>query len=477
MTQATTPTIEELRERFAAHGQEHVFRFWDRLDPAARARLTRQAAQIAAQLEELVEARRRAVAELGSSAPRKLEPIDAITLPEYGGDPARFEAARQRGEALLGEARVAPFVVAGGQGTRLGFDGPKGGFPVGPVTDRTLFQIQAEKIRGLARRIGQRVPWYVMTSHATDAATREFLRRADYFGLPAEDVFVFPQDSVPAFDFEGRLILEAPDRIFESPNGHGGSLTALVSSGAVDDMERRGIDTIFYYQVDNPLIRIADPVYVGFHHEAGAEMSCKVVRKHDPDEKWGVLARSEGRITVVEYTELDDEHRHARDPEGRLVYWAGNVGIHLLRTGFVRRVAGRAREVLPFHASAKKIPHVDAEGSPVAPREPNGHKLERFVFDALPAAEGVCVVEAAAEREFSPIKNAEGKESPATARRDLVAVYRSWLAAAGVDPPPPDQAVEIDHSRIDSAEEAEAFGLRSLHDAGDVVRVGLGRDA
>jgi UDP-N-acetylglucosamine/UDP-N-acetylgalactosamine diphosphorylase len=241
-------------------------------------------------------------------------------------------------------------------------------------------------------------------------------------------------------------------------------------------MARRGVDTLFYYQVDNPLVRIADPVFLGLHADSGAEVSCKVVRKLDPMEKVGVLARCDGHVAVVEYTELDDEHRFARGEDGDLLFWAGNIATHVFDTGFVRRVAADADRWLPFHVSEKAIPCVDDAGRPVTPTSPNGRKLERFVFDALPAARSVCAVEADRAREFSPVKNARGPDSPQTARRDLSAQYADWLASAGI-PVPAGTALEIDHSRIDSAQDARTAGLASPAEAGDVLRLGSGRDA
>ncbi|MGH0037706.1 MAG: UTP--glucose-1-phosphate uridylyltransferase [Myxococcota bacterium] len=464
-----------LRQAFRDAGQEHVFAFWEDLDSAGRQRLLAQTTRLAPTLADLVAAQSVAIAGLADKPPaRKLEPAPVIELPEHGGDPAVRESARSRGEAMLSEGRVAAFVVAGGQGTRLGFDGPKGAYPVGPISDRCLFEIHAQKIRGLARRHGAVVPWYVMTSAATDAATRALFEEHACFGLDPGDVFIFAQDMVPAFDFDGRLVLESRDRIFESPNGHGGSLTALVSSGALDDMERRGVDTLSYFQVDNPLVQVGDPVYLGLHEAQGAEMSCKVLRKPDPDVKWGVVVLVDGVTAIVEYTELDDELRNARDAGGKLVYWAGSPAIHLLATDFVRRIAGDADRWLPYHASAKKIPCVDARGEPVRPDEPNGYKLERFVFDALPAARQTCLVETRASEEFSPIKNAEGPESPSSARRDLVAEYRRWLSEAGIEPPPEDQRIEIDHSQIDGPGDAATSGLSRYDQAPSIIRVQAG---
>ena len=473
MGQKTThrTNYEALRAHFAGYQQDHVFRFWDTLAADARERLLAQAARI--DLGELA----RVQESLGSAQPEAAGALEAIPverIPEHGGSAARFAEARERGEAILRAGRVAALVVAGGQATRLGFAGPKGAFPLGPVSDRSLFEQQAQKLRRLRSRYRCDIPWYVMTSDATDAPTRALLAEHKYFGLPEQDVFVFRQGMVPSLDFGGRMLLERPDRIFENPNGHGGSLTALLDSGALDDMERRGIDTLFYYQVDNPLVRLADPAYLGFHDAAGADMSCKVIKKRDAAEKVGVVARRDGKIGVVEYTEISDTHRNARDDAGELVYWAGNAAIHVLGTRFVRRTARQAERSLPFHASPKKIPALDADGRPSEPSEPNGHKLERFIFDALPAARAVCVVEAQRSLEYSPVKNATGEDSPETARRDLMACYRSWLEEAEIALPGPDIALEIDHAVVDGPEDAQRLGVASIQEASEVIRQSSG---
>jgi len=468
------PSYESLRARFAKYGQEHVFAWWDQLGSEERARLLAQAARI--DLAALARAQRQ-LARGCEPAPRKLAPIEVERLPGRGGDAGRAAAAERRGEALLRAGRVAALVVAGGQGSRLGFDGPKGAYPIGPVTRRSLFEIQAQKLRNLRRRYAVPLPWCVMTSPATDGATRDFFRASDWFGIPEQDVLFFCQGMLPSMDFEGRLLLEARGRIFENPDGHGGSLTALRASGVLEELERRGVDTIFYYQVDNPLVRICDPVYLGFHDAAHAEVSCKVVRKADPEEKVGVVVRFDGRVGVVEYTELDHSARHLRDADGELVYWAGNVAIHVFAAAFVRRVAANAEELLPFHASDKKIPHIDSAGRAVTPGQPNGRKLERFVFDALAAADRISVVEAERSAEFSPVKNAEGADSPDTARRDLNASYRNWLAAGGIPLPAASASIEIDHSRIDGPEDVIGLGIHTIADAGDAIRISSGDSA
>lgn len=472
-------TIEDLRACFARHGQAHVFDHWDALAGPERQALLDQARRIAPELPALIEAYETAVEaqDDASGDAARLSPAPAIELPEHGGDAARFDEAARRGAEVLAAGRVAVFLVAGGQGTRLGFPHPKGCFPIGPVTDRTLFELQAQKIRRLSDRVGHRVPWYVMTSDATDRETREAFEAEGFFGLDPADVMIFQQDMVPAFDFEGRLLLEEPARIFESPNGHGGALTALSSSGALDDMTRRGIDVLYYYQVDNPLVKIGEPAYVGFHVGSGADMSCKVIRKVDPMEKVGVLVETGDGIGMVEYTELGDAERYAKDADGRLRFWAGNVAIHLFDVGFIRRVAARAFELLPFHLSRKQIPFVAADGRRVEPEAENGYKLERFVFDALSAARSVCVLETTAEEEFFPVKNARGKDSPETSRGALTDLYRRWLTAGGIEVPETVERIEIDHSRIDGPEDLVAAGFESLAEASPLVRTAGGRDA
>lgn len=461
----------ELQAHFAEFGQSHVFRFWDELDDPGRTRLRLQASGIDLAALARIQAKVGAATDV---LQRELEPIEAERLPDYGGDAARAAQASARGDEILASGRVAALVVAGGQGTRLGFDGPKGAYPIGPVSDRSLFEIQAQKIRGLRRRTGHDLPWCVMTSSATDDATRAFFREHEFFGLPEQDVLFFCQGKIPSLDFDGRLMLAARDRIFENPDGHGGCLTALSASGVLDELADRGIDTLFYYQVDNPLVRMCDATFLGYHDEAGAEFSCKVARKTDPDEKVGILARSAGRAIVVEYTELGDADRYARDDSGELLYWAGNAAIHLLATDFVRRVADDADRFLPFHASEKKIPYLDDAGKLVEPESPNGRKLERFVFDALAAAESICVVEAERSSEFSPVKNADGTDSPATARRDLIASYHSWLSAGGISPADSSAAIEIDHAKIDGPVDARGLGVRGAADAGDAIRIASG---
>ena len=329
-------------------------------------------------------------------------------------------------------------MVAGGQGTRLGFDGPKGRFPVGPLTRRTLFAYHAQRVLATSRRYGATAPFYVMTSDATHDSTVAAFEEAAWFGLEPDRVAFLKQGTLPAVDTEGRLLLSTRSSLALSPDGHGGSFAALQSSGALARMADEGVDQIFYFQVDNPLAPVLDPVFIGHQVRAGAEMSTKVVAKTDPSEKVGVLASIDGRTGVIEYSDLGDELAAARDERGRLRFRAGNIAIHMLARPFVERLVDGGL-ALPVHRAVKKVPFVDPAGRRVEPDEPNAIKMEFFVFDALPLATRTVTQEVRREDEFAPVKNARGPDSPQTSQDALVAQAVRWMEAAGL-PAPKDRA-------------------------------------
>lgn len=424
---------DDLRRAYEQAGQGHVFRYWDELTEEQRRELLQQLARIDLNLVRELQSLLRDYLD-GRIRHGELEPVEVIRLPRTPEDTEARRKAREVGEKTLREGKVAALLVAGGQATRLGYPGPKGTFPIGPVTQRTLFQYHAEKILALSRRYGVRIPWAIMTSPATDSATREFFRQHRFFGLNPEDVLFFVQDTVPSLSPEGKLLLESKWRVFENPNGHGGVLPALAKSGVLDELERRGIRILYHFQVDNPLIRICDPVFIGFHVQNQAEMSAKVLRKRDPYEKLGVVGKRDGRFAVIEYSDLTPEEMEARGPDGELRYWAGSIAEHCYNVDFVRRVLREAGH-LPFHVAHKKIPHLDENGVPLRPEKPNAYKFETFVFDAFPFAERAIFLEANRSEEYSPVKNAEGENSPETARRDMIRLFARWLEEAGVAVP------------------------------------------
>ena len=422
-------TYAEARSRLAQCQQEQVLAFWDRLDEGQRQALLAQIEAL--DLNLLKKMRESLPGSTSGASSADTGEVGIPVPPENLSDPDRVEA-RILGEQSLRQGEVGVLLVAGGQGTRLGFEGPKGTYALGPLSQASLFAIHARKILALQRTFGKPLPFYVMTSQTNDAETRAFFAQNNAFGLPSSDVLFFAQGMYPALWPDGRVVLEAPHRLFLAPDGHGGVLAALQRTGMLDDMHRRGIKTLFYFQVDNPLVEIADPEFIGLHLKAKAQMSLKVCAKRDPEEGMGVVVRRGTNYAMVEYTELTPEQKHARDAAGELKFKYGSVAIHVFDLEFLSQ---EARVGLPLHSAHKKVPFCDAQGCSQKPDRPNAYKFEKFIFDALPDARRVLVVDFARKEEFSPVKNATGSDSPATARADMMSKWARWMETSGIAVP------------------------------------------
>jgi len=351
----------------------------------------------------------------------------------------KYAEAVKLGKELISAGKVAAFVVAGGQGTRLGFDGPKGNFPISPIKKKTLFRIFADSIAAASQKYHADCPWYVMTSPLNYGQTTEIFRSNNYYGLGEKNVFVFQQETLPNFSLDGKILLEDKAKIACSPDGHGGSFRALYQSGALDDMKRRGVEFLSYWQVDNPLINIFDPLFIGLHVLDKAEMSSKTLIKSGPKEKVGNFCLVDGRVNVIEYSDLPDELSEKRNPDGSLVFELGSIAIHIINRTFVEKLnAGDFS--LPLHRAVKKIQHIDEKGNTV---ESDGIKLESFVFDALPLASKSVILQTIRSEEFAPTKNATGVDSVETTRKMMIARAAGWLESAGVTiPRKPDGSVD-----------------------------------
>jgi UDP-N-acetylglucosamine/UDP-N-acetylgalactosamine diphosphorylase len=466
---------EELKKAFEAAGQGQVFRFFDELDADQQQQLIDDAIQVdLAEMARLVDTLVNSEGEGNEALADELSPASYLPLPSKGGDAALWNKAHDLGEQALRDGRVAAFTVAGGQGTRLGYDGPKGTFPVTPILKKPLFQVFAEKIRAANERYGRSVPWFLMTSEINHDATVEFFEANDYFGLGADQVFCFSQGLMPAVDPNGKILLTEKHRMALSPDGHGGSLRALVRSGATTKMRERGVDVLSYFQVDNPLVHCIDPAFVGHHLLNGSELSSKTVLKIEAEEKVGVFCEKDGTALVIEYSDLPQRLATERDdpPEGEnkgpLRFRAGSVAIHLFDRDFVERLGSGADAAasLPFHKASKKVPTLDSSGNPVNPDAPNAVKFEMFVFDALPFSKNPVIIEAAREDEFSAVKNADGVDSAETCRNDQMRQFARWLIAAGAAPGVDDsglpcQPIEISPLIADSKVAFDAY-WRSL---------------
>ena len=415
-------SYDDARNLLVKHGQEHVLRFWNELTGI-------QCSALLVQIETLdfssIGRMQQLLAQSQTaSAAGEIKPADVAQPTEQ-----ERRAVRRVGEEALQRGEVGVLLVAGGQGSRLGYEGPKGCFLLSPITNSPLFAIHARKIVALEQKYGSSVPFYIMTSQSNDRETREFFDRHRYFGLDCDRVRFFAQGMWPALSAAGKIVLDRKDHIFMSPDGHGGILSALRTHGMLDDMENRGLKTLFYFQVDNPLVEIADPAFIGLHRECGAGMSVKVCAKRDPEEGLGVVVKRGGRDAIVEYTELSAEQKHATLPNGQLKFRFGSVAIHVFSMDFLKKEASTH---LPLHVAHKKVSYCDDSGSMVKPDKPNAYKFEKFIFDALPDAEKVLNYEFAREEEFSPVKNATGADSPDTARRDMMRKWARWLEVCGV---------------------------------------------
>jgi UDP-N-acetylglucosamine/UDP-N-acetylgalactosamine diphosphorylase len=433
---------KKLRALAESHNQGQLFAFYDKLNPAEQEKLLEQIANVEFDVVDKLVAE--FVKGSAHATAAKLEPAPVIPTPKTPAEKQAAAAARTAGEAAFRAGRVATFLVAGGQGTRLGLHGPKGAFEIGPVTHRTLFELHAQKIQVLRNKYNANVPWLVMTSDANDAQTKSFFQQHNFFGLGQDTVRIFKQANMPAVGREGKILMQSPGEIALSPNGHGGSIKALWDSGSIAWLKNQGIDTLFYFQVDNVLTKIGDPTFVGYHLQAKADMSSKVVRKRDWKEKVGVLGLSDGKLNVIEYSDLPETLARETDSNGQLKWWAGSIAIHVLDTGFIERL-NKGGFQLPYHKAEKAVPCIGSDGKPVQlkPGEKNGIKFETFVFDALSQARGTVSMETPREDDFSPVKNAEGEDSPQTARRDLMEEYARWLTAAGTKVPrKPDGALD-----------------------------------
>jgi UDP-N-acetylglucosamine/UDP-N-acetylgalactosamine diphosphorylase len=424
----------EIKTLLEDRGQARLLRFYDSLDDTAKAKLLDDISNIEWDsvdywITNYVKN------DFPMELPENFDPATSFpSSPKTDEMASVYEKAASFGKDLIAAGKVAAFVVAGGQGTRLGFDGPKGNFPITPVKEKTLFQIFAEKITAASRKYDAPITWYIMTSPMNYTETVEIFKENSYFGLFDDMVNIFQQGTMPNFDLEGNILLADKNSIACSPDGHGGSLKALYQSGAIEHMKSLGVEQISYFQVDNPLINIIDPLFIGLHATNFAQMSSKALKKTGPKEKVGNFCMVNDRVNVIEYSDLPDELAEKKYSDGSLMFELGSIAIHMISTSFVEKLNEKGF-ALPIHRAIKKIPHIDDSGNIVKPTDPNGVKLETFVFDALPLAQKSIILETLRENEFAPVKNASGTDSADVTRKMMCERDKKWLKAAGVNVP------------------------------------------
>ncbi|RXZ62150.1 UDPGP type 1 family protein [Candidatus Borkfalkia ceftriaxoniphila] len=388
-------------------GQEQILRYWGELNESEKKSLEAQVRGTDwSVLENLAHPE-------NLSGKGKIEPISGLRAKEIE---ARREEFFALGKEAIKKGKVSAVLLAGGQGTRLGTDAPKGTFDIGITRPLYIFQQQIENLLEVTNECGAYVPLYVMTSEKNNDETVAFWKEKNYFGYPAQYVRFFKQDMAPAVDFSGKVILEGKANIALSPNGNGGWYSSLARCGLLSEIRARGIEWLNAFAVDNVLQRIADPVFVGACIAEGVNCGSKVVCKAEPHEKVGVLCLEDGKPNIIEYYELTEEMANARDEKGDLQYIYGVILNYLFRLEKLDEVADAK---IPVHVVKKKVPYLSEAGELVKPQTENGYKFETLILDMIKLMETCLPFEVVREREFAPIKNRTGVDSVETARELL----------------------------------------------------------
>ena len=429
----TTPP--KVATKLAEYHQEHLLQWWDELSDEQQTSLKTQIESVDFETIQRVWQESKQGSDTADTGVDRVEqaaaPGAVVLQPSSDAEETQWQHATKVGAKLLTDSKVAVITVAGGQGSRLGFAHPKGMFPIGPISNRSLFQVFAEQILARKRRHGGEIPWLIMTSSATHSETMEFFEQHNFWGLDRNTVAFFQQGSMPAVDASsGRVLMSAPDALCLSPDGHGGLVMALKTSGLLDRMASEGVEDFFYHQVDNPTVILCDTALVGLHALNNSQLTTSVVRKQYPTEPMGVLVDINDHVEIIEYSELNEAQAAGKDASGQWIFWAGNTAIHMFSLGFLEHLTSGGGQ-LELHVASKTVEHIDSAGNLIKPSEPNANKFERFIFDALPLASTALIVEGNRQREFNPVKNAEGNDSPATSRAALSRIAREWLANAG----------------------------------------------
>lgn len=398
-------TLEEAKVKLAGAGQEHLLQYFDELDETQQTGLLNQIEALDLSLLDLI---KDGVKEVPKG---KLAPLGAVTLDEIK---EKKDTYKKRGLEAIRQCQVGAVLLAGGQGTRLGLDKPKGMLNVGIHKELYLFEQLVNNLMEVVKEADAWVPLFVMTSEKNNADTVAFFKEKDYFGYNKDYVFFFVQEMAPSVGYDGKILMEAKDRLSTSPNGNGGWFSSLVKAGLLDKINELGVKFLNVFAVDNVLQKMADPVFVGATLEAGAVCGSKVVAKADPNERVGVLCLEDGRPSIVEYYEMTDEIIHSRDDKGNLLY---NYGVILNYLFDVKTLTDILNRSMPTHVVEKKIPYINEKAELVKPKEPNGYKFETLVLDMIHMMDNCLSFEVEREHEFAPIKNATGVDSLESARK------------------------------------------------------------
>lgn len=394
----------EAADKLKGFGQEHVLKYFEELSGE-------QQEQLLTQIDRTDFTVINQAARIGKRG--HIAPIRAMTIDEINAGRENFENI---GTEAIKKGKVGAVLLAGGMGTRLGSDAPKGMYDIGISRPVYIFQRIIENLMKTVNRTGNYIQLFVMTSEKNHAATVNFFKEHNYFGYDCEYIAFFMQDMAPAADYEGKVYMESRSSVATSPNGNGGWFLSMKKSGMLELLHKRGIEWLNVFAVDNVLQNIADPVFVGAVLTGNYAVGSKVVRKANPEEKVGVMCTEDGRPSIVEYIELSEQMRYEKNEDGDYAYNYGVILNYLFNVSRLEKIIERK---LPYHKAEKKIPHIDVNGNMVKPEEPNGYKYEQLILDMIQMMDNCLPFEVEREKEFAPIKNKTGVDSVESARELL----------------------------------------------------------
>lgn len=399
--------LSQIKQKLENYGQTHLLQYYDSLTVQEQKNLCRQIESIDFSLLELC---KEGVKEAEKG---RIAPIDALTLEEIEKNKDTYYEA---GVKLLRQGKVGAVLLAGGQGTRLGFDKPKGTFRIGVNRDLYIFQCLIQNLMDVTKQINLWVPLMIMTSDKNHTDTVEFFQKHDFFGYPKEYVFFFQQEMAPSVDYQGKILMERKDALSMSPNGNGGWFSSLMNSGVLAQVKKMGVEWLNIFSVDNVLQKIADPCFIGATLLSGNAGGSKVVAKAFPQERVGVMCLEDGKPSIVEYYELSEQMRYEKKKNGEYAYHYGVILNYLFKIADLEKIL---KDKMPLHIVEKKIPFLDEKGKLVKPEEPNGYKFETLILDMIHMLDNCLAYEVEREKEFAPVKNKEGVDSVDTARELL----------------------------------------------------------
>ncbi|XP_057651906.1 UDP-N-acetylhexosamine pyrophosphorylase-like isoform X2 [Diorhabda carinulata] len=434
-------SLNEIEDTLFAYNQQHLIQYWKELTEEDQLSLITQLKNINFNnVSNLFQKAQTYIQEGIQKLDDHMKPVPRNKFEaELKLDTKVLEEYFLLGLKEISKGHVGVILLAGGQGSRLGVTYPKGMFPLELPSGKTLFQIQAERIRRIQKLAEERtgkygkICWFIMTSEENHEPTENYFNKHGYFGLNKEDVILFRQGLLPCFTFDGKIILEDKNRIALAPDGNGGIYKALQKNHIVEHMKKRNIKYVHVHSVDNILVKVADPSFIGYCVKKGADCGAKVIPKENPHDALGVVCEVNGKFQVVEYSEITDKTANLRNEEGELVFSAGSICNHFFTSDFLEKASTVYEKELKPHVAKKKIPYIDESGNRIQPKTPNGVKIEKFIFDVFEYSQNFVTWEVPRNAEFSPLKNCESvhKDCPSTCKRDLLLLHKSYIQKAG----------------------------------------------